>query len=152
MGDGHRLSTAQPGLEPRAQLRMRQGLPDTLGWSEQGASQVPQIIVLGMHVSVRGRVLRIHPPTHNIQFHRACPIPLKRDPSSFLGSPRGCSPGQGSWVIPSNLKQQIFLPPLPDPGPGRGSGPQVHLAWSLAPLAMAWRVEKASYLASKGME
>ena len=30
--------------------------------------------------------------------------------------------GKGSWVIPSNLKQQICLPPLPDPGQGGGSG------------------------------
>lgn len=29
---------------------------------------------------------------------------------------------KGFWVISSNLKQQIFLPPLPDPGQGGSSG------------------------------
>lgn len=52
---------------------MIQGLSDTLGWSEQGASQVPRIIVLGVHVSVWGKS-QPHPHTHNIQFHRACTI------------------------------------------------------------------------------
>ena len=67
---------------------MSQGLPDTLGWSEQGASQVSQIIVLGMQVSIWRRVsLRIHPTPTISSFTEPVPFPLERDPSSFLGTP-----------------------------------------------------------------
>lgn len=43
------------GAQPRAQDAVVQGLPDVLGWREQGAPQAPQTIIHGVPVSVWGR-------------------------------------------------------------------------------------------------
>ena len=55
-------------------------------------------------------------------------------------------------MIPFNLKQQIFLPPLPDPGQGGGSGSPGPSSLESGSLSHGLRVVEASYLASGGME
>ena len=55
-------------------------------------------------------------------------------------------------MIPSNLKQQIFLSPLPDPGQGGGSGSPGLSSLESGSLSHGLKVGEASYLASVGIE